>query len=262
MVKYTDPNQPVVFMGCYSQLAKAQIMNHKRWPVVIVWSGSDALRLHEVTDFVEFCKQNDDKIYHIAHSHWIQTDLKHWGLKWIDRVILPQDLSPFTYADTWGKSVYHYGTTRGWYYGTPIVKRLRDEWQKPKGKPNSFHIANQETYKLPELIEKYRDSFIGIRLTEHDNMGLSAIEMGLMGRRTIFNGNIPCAINYSETYDTYESRIRQELVHDKDRLYGEVKRMVLDAWGRWGDGPDRLLAEEMREFVHDDEAWLDTKYYE
>lgn len=262
LTKFTDRKRPVVFMGCYSHMAKTDIMNHQGWPVVIVWSGSDSLRLHERTDFVEFCKKNTDKVFHIAHSHWIQTDLEHWGLPYIDRVVLPQDLSPFKFEPKWGKSIYHYGTERKWYYGTDIVEKLRLQWEKPKGVPNNFHITNHTAYKLPELLEIYKDSFIGIRLTEHDNMALSAIELGLMGRRSIFNGNIPCAINYSEKYIQYEPSIRKELFFNKDGLLDEVRRLVLDVWNKWGEGPDKLLAEEMREFVHDDQEWLETKYYQ
>ena len=262
MVHYTNKREPVVFFGMYGELAKLQAMNHTGL-MVIVWSGSDSLRLHEVTGFVEWCKENEHRVFHIAHSHWIQTDLKYWGLKYIDRVVLPADLSVFKFEPEWGKSVYHYGAKqREWYYGTDIVKKLRKEWEKPKGKPNRFHVTCHGGYPTDQLIELYKDSFIGVRLTEHDNMALSAIEMGLMGRRTIFNGNIPGAINYSEKYDTYIPEIRQKSVHDKTGLIGEVRGLILQAWEKWGEGPDKLLAEEMREFVNDDMKWLETEYYD
>jgi len=91
-------------------------------------------------------------------------------------------------------------------------------------------------------------------------MAMSCVEMGLMGRRSIFNGNIPCAIPYPcHPYDKYEPETRMRWVWQAASLMGVVAEMVLE---HRGTPPDRLLAEEMLEFIHDDEDWLDTKFYE
>jgi len=249
-------DEPVVFFGCYGRLTKAWIMNH-RGLVVIVWSGSDSLRLHEDTVFVRHVKDRPDRIFNIAHSHWIQKDLDHWGLPYIDRVVLPADLSRFKF-EPGGSKVYHYGSKqREWYYGTTIMKKIRDKWSGNIRYPEVV-IAGHNAYNQDELYQIYKDSFIGVRLTEHDNMALSCIEMGLMGRRSIFNGNIPCAISYGSQYLTYDTDVRKRWVYQNDTLQGKVEKMILEA----DREPDKLLAEEMREFVYDDEAWLYTKYYE
>ena len=72
-----DKDVPVVFFGCYGGGIKQYIMNQRNL-VVIVWSGGDGVRLHEDINFVDYCKENKHRIFHIAHSHWLQTDLKHW----------------------------------------------------------------------------------------------------------------------------------------------------------------------------------------
>jgi len=230
--------------------------------VVIVWSGGDSLRLHERTDFVQYCKDNEHRIFHFAHSWWIQHDLEHWGLKYIDKVILPQNLEQFQFDPHPGKSIYHYTTSDGgreWFYGTDIVKPLRDRWVNVKRLPDNVYITNLGGYRGQGLLDVYRDSSVGVRLTEHDNMALSCIEMGLMGRRSIFNGNIPCAIPYPSKEYYYNAELKKNPLFRVDNLESTIGSLIL---AHWNDEPDKLLAEEMREFVYDDEKWLNTEYYE
>ena len=252
-----DKKQPVVFFGCYGRGTKVDAMNHLGL-CVIVWSGSDSGRLHERGDFVDFLRANKDRVFHIAHSHWIQTDLEHFGIPYIDRVVLPVDLSGFKFEEQVGTKVYHYGTKqRDWFYGTHIMKKLRTSWNKSQSYPDIV-ITAHGAYSQEELYGIYKDCFIGVRLTEHDNMALSCIELGLMGRRSIFNGNIPCAIPYSErTHTTYNPMWRRGWIYQDESLMGKVGKMILEA----NREPDKLLAEEMREFVNDKEDWLNTEFY-
>ena len=253
-----DKKGPVVVFGCYGRGTKADIMNHLGM-MVIVWSGSDSLRLNESSQFVDFCKKNAHRVFHIAHSHWIQTDLRHFGLEYIDKVVMPKDVSGFKFEEEVGNGVYHYSTQdRGWYYGTHIMKKLSNKWAKNDNFPK-IHTAHQTTYNTNGLYGIYKDSFLGVRLTEHDNMAMSVVEMGLMGRRSIFNGNVPCAIPYPcHPYDRYEPMTKKQWVWQDESLFGVIGKMILEA----DREPDRLLAEEMREFVHDDGDWLNTKFYE
>lgn len=248
---------PIVVFGCYGKGTKHDIMNH-RGLCVIVWSGSDSTRLHEYGEFVHYLKDHEDTIFHIAHSHWIQTDLDHWGIKYIDRVVFPVDLSRFKFEEQTGTKVYHYGSKqREWFYGSHLMRKLRDRWAKPQHLPKVI-ITEAGGYNQEELYEIYKDCFVGVRLTEHDNMALSCVELGLMGRRSIFNGNIPCAISYGQNYTRYEPETRRRWVYQDESLLGKVGDMILEMDRK----PDKMLAEEMRDFVHDTEDWLDTKFYE
>lgn len=239
MNRYEDRRLPVVFFGCYNRGPRERIMKHTGL-VVIVWAGSDSMNMKNHEYFNQFCRANKHRIFHIAHSHWIRKDLEEVGLEVIDRVILPKDLSAFKYCDNPGKSVYHYtcqDRKRQSFYGTDVVERLITKWGQTKGKPQ-VHITNFYAMKQEELIHLYEDSYIGVRLTTHDNMSLSCIEMGLMGRPSIFNGNIPGAIPFTDR-EAIEPLI----------LNGDKK-------------PSKLLAEEMAEFVYDDMKWLNTEYYD
>jgi hypothetical protein len=252
-----DRKEPVVMFGMYGRGTKADCMNHQGL-CVIVWSGSDSTRLHEDVNFVTYLKDNCDRVFHIAHSHWIQTDLKHWGLSYIDKVVLPVNLDRYKFEPEVGNGVYHYGTKqREWYYGTHLMKKLRTNWDKRTGMPH-IHITAHGAYSQDELYEIYKDCFIGVRLTEHDNMALSCIEMGLMGRYSIFNGNIPCAIPYGQNYTTYDPMTRKQWVYQDESLLGTVASMIISH----APTPSEDLADEMVDFIHDNEDWLDTKYYE
>lgn len=250
---------PVVVFGCYGGGTKMDIMNHEGL-CVIVWSGSDSVRLHEKHSFIDFCKANKHRVFHIAHSHWIQTDLKHFGFDVIDRVVVPKDLSMFKYEPHQGTGVYHYGTNdRSWYYGTDLMKKLSTLWAKFDKYPK-IHMAIQTTYKPEQLYDIYKDSFIGVRLTEHDNMAMSVLEMGLMGRRSIFNGNVPGAIPYPcVPYITYTPETRRRWVWQDDSLLSVVAEMILHYYD-WPT-PSRELAEEVLEFVNGPEDWLNTEFH-
>lgn len=257
MTMYVNKNAPVMFFGCYSQLAKVAVMNN-RSITVIVWSGGDSLRLHEMPDFVDYCKRNEHRVFHYAHSWWIQKDLELYGIKYIDKVILPRDLNDFQYSDKVGTKVYHYGSQdRDFAYGSDIVRKIWLQWNNRKGYPE-FHKTNAHAMKLPELINAYKESFVGVRLTEHDNMALSCIELGLMGRPSIFNGNIPGAIPFPVKEYHYEPKLKLQPMFRVENLESEVARLILEA----SREPSKLLAEEMREFVFDDEKWLYTETYE
>ena len=262
-MEYYDPyarNQrtlPMVAFGCYGKGTKVDIMNHQGL-CVIVWSGSDSTRLHEYNEFVRYLLDNSDRVFHIAHSHWIQTDLKYFKIPYIDKVVFPTDLSGYKFEPQIGTRVYHYGSKqREWYYGSHLMRKLRSRWEKPQHYPK-VEITNAGGYSREELYEIYKDCFVGVRLTEHDNMALSCVEMGLMGRRSIFNGNIPCAIEYGQNYTTYDPGTRRQWVYQDEGLLGKVASMILTMDRK----PDPVLAEEMREFVFDNEDWLDTKFYE
>jgi hypothetical protein len=235
-----DKDEPIICFGCYTKRVMQWVVEH-RGLCVIVWSGSDSMNLKTQTWFVNHCKENKDRIRHIAYSHWIKSDLEAVGLEYIEKVVLPCTFDWLKFEPEHQGKIYHYTVqhkSRRWFYGTDDIKN----WEKRNRLlQNKIIYTNFYAYKQNELYELYKSSFMGIRLTDHDNMALSCIEMGLMGRRSIFNGNIPCAINYE----------------DKE----EAKRLMLDMFKNQPE-PDKLVAEEMREFVHDDMKWLNTEYYD
>jgi hypothetical protein len=236
----SDINEPLVVFGCYTKTAVEWVMKHKGL-CIIVWSGSDAVNLKQWKYFSHFLRENKHRYIHIAYSHWIKSDLDSVGLEYIEKPIFPVEFNWLKFEDFQGDKIYHYTASqkaRQFIYGTSAIKN----WQK-RNQLLQNHIIMAHCYhmKKPELYETYKRCYMGIRLTEHDNMALSCVEMALMGRPSIFNGNIPGAINYTDNEEAKHLLLK----YYKDR-----------------PEPSKELAEEMREFIHDDEKWLNTEYYD
>lgn len=235
----SDKNEPLIAFGCYTKTVIEWLMAHEGL-LVIVWSGGDAMNLRKWGYFVKWLKANEHRVFHIAHSHWIQADLEGVGLKYIDRVVLPTSFEWLKFEPEHDGKIYHYhNRSSGMYsfYGTDLVNDLERRKKLPFVKAAFGHVK----MKSPEMYDYYRSCYIGVRLTWHDNMSLSCIEMALMGRPSIFNGNIPGAIPFK----------------DKD----DARRLILELH-KDQPIPSKELAEEMREFVYDNEDWLNTEFYD
>jgi hypothetical protein len=231
---YSEINEPAVFYGMYTKNHYNILMSHRGLSVV-VWAGSDSMNIPPY--LVRFFHENKHRVFHLAYSHWIKHDLDFHGIEYIEKPIFGMDFDDFRFSGIRGDRIYNYHArkeARDFYGHTFMVNLVK--------KYPAIHVElcvhGQHKRKLMQ--EVYDRCFMGVRMTTHDQMGLSVIEMGLLGKRSVFNGNVPCALNF--------------------RNEQEAEDLILEYWANPPD-PDRLLAEEMREFVRDDEKWLDTSYY-
>jgi len=256
-----DTQVPLFVFGCGSITLKTCVSNHKGF-AVILWTGSDTLTLHQHPGFVAYLKQNEDRIFNVTFSHWCKTDLDHFGINYQHRLIIPVDVSGYQFESECEDKVYHYGNRkRQWYYGTTLLNRIELQWEHDSTAPEFIYTTYGEHREM-ELYELYKDAIIGVRLTEHDGIAGSVIEMGLMGRRSIYNDpQVPCAVTYmSNPYLEYDPMVTKRWCYQGNSLIQSVGQLILDTVHEHPD-PDKLLAEEMKEFVYDDLAWLDTKFY-
>jgi len=254
---------PLLVYGGGNQMRKKLVMNHKGL-AVIVWTGSDTLMLQENPGFVEYLKENENRIFSLTFSHWCKTDLDHFGIKYQHRLVIPTDKTLYKYVPETKGEIYHYGSAnKPWNYGTNLVKEIERKWDAYQITKNpEFIYTTYHAYSTSDLLGLYRDSILGVRLTEHDGIAGSVLEMGLMGRRSIYNDpQVPCAIPYLDNpYTKYNPGVKQKWCYQKGDLVQIVGDMIQEELNE-RPLPDKLLAEEMEEFVYDDLAWLDTKYY-
>ena len=245
MQYYGDPNAPAVFFGCGGFKIRHMVMEHKSFAVV-VWGGSDSMTINKTGGLKDYFHKNKDRIFHVAHSHWIQKDLEDAGIDYIDEVVLPVEFDPVQFRICpLGDRIYHYGPitkSREPFYGTDIVRQMEKSISTTHVFSGKFTITNANAMSRDEIHREYKRAFVGIRLTDHDNMALSCIEMGLMGRHSIFNGNIPGAI----PYDVKEP--------------GHIMKLVIEEY-KYAEA-DKLLSHEMWDFVNDDMKWCYTEFYE
>ena len=177
---YHDRDKPCVFFGCYKGRDVMRIINHKGLAVVC-WRGTDILGMTK-EDIKVLRKPN---IFHIAISDYIAKDLDRHGLKYKRFPVTATRLkfNPVPLGD----AVYTYiDKRRPHEYGMEIIKKL-------SGKYNIIIGYDYPKEKMPGI---YRHCFIGLRLTRHDGLPNTVIEMGLMGRKCVCNCGLPNAISY------------------------------------------------------------------
>lgn len=232
---YNNPTKPALFFGCYRRSDVRAILNHMVCPVIL-WGGTDAANLKN-GKYKEIRRRKN--IAHVAQSIFISEDLQKFGIPHVLLPVCAAPLEKFSPCEL-GNSVYfYYGTKKKWkFYGGNYVERLQDEMpdlkviKRSSGGKNSVP-ANQ----MPGI---YSKCFIGLRLVPHDGISWSVIEMGLMGRRVVHNGDAPNAIPWSN--------------------YQDVKRAVLQERKKIGS-INIELAEQVKDYIDIGEDWLDTDYY-
>ena len=62
---------------------------------------------------------------------------------------------------------------------------------------------------VSQLVDVYKKCFIGLRLTKHDGLSNTVVELGLSGRRCVWNGGSPNAVRWS-TVDSVVEAIKAE----------------------------------------------------
>ena len=220
-VKYSE-FEPLVVFGMYSPEDYKQL-NHSA-PVILVWGGTDAMNVNEGRATI--LKQ--PHIRHIAQSKWISEDLTRWGIPHeclpVTPAIVDLDLAPrgdsiyVYYGAEWAKDFYGYGVAK--------------EVQARTGLNAIF--ATSKTFNREQLIQAYRDSFIGLRLTKHDGLSVTVVELGMMGRRCIFNGDNPNSIGWHNADDICENVLKEfESRHNDNSGIAAAVKKHLDIGDQW-----------------------------
>jgi len=194
---YSDPTKPALFYGCYYRQGDVEkIMAHKNL-AICAWTGSDGGFLARKPDQYRVLKEARH-IRHVATSKFIADDLEKFGLK---HVYLPIFLSDENFkAVPLGKKIYVYGDSRNtWLYGFDIIRQVQKEL--PDFEFLEINSPLSEKDRERDMKEVYGECFVGLRPTRHDGICHTAVEMGLMGRRMIWNGSMPNAIRWKTVED-------------------------------------------------------------
>ena len=241
LARYKKITYPTVFFGAYihrySKTNFNRLLEHKALGV-IVWRGSDIMLLRQKDDEVKKVMleklKKKENLRHVAIGRFIERDLEHFG---IDYVRLPiTAVKPITNPQPLGDSIYCYlpntTTEQRDFYGGSIVDELK------KLLPDEKFIIT--TGNHPDVKELYKQCYLGLRLTRHDGLPNTVLEMGLMGRRCIYNDvRVPNAIPWKGIEDLV-SIIKRE----RKRL------PQID-----------MVAESVRNYIDIPNNWLDTNFW-
>lgn len=191
---YRSPLSPTVFNGLYHREDYIRVTEH-HGKAVVVWCGTDArsrAALHADT-FQHFPSDTT----HIAKSKDVLRSLAEIGVKAIHHPITPT--MPTPRPEPLGNSVYIYGT--GPKYGINMLDTIRQAIPHPviHMDPSRGTIPNEAMQDI------YRQCFMGLRLTQHDGLPNTVLELGLMGRPCVFNGEIPGCFQWTTAQDVVDA---------------------------------------------------------
>jgi hypothetical protein len=88
---------------------------------------------------------------------------------------------------------------------------------------------------------------MGLRLTEHDGLPNTVIELGLMGRQSLCNAGTPASIPFDR--------------NDVKNIAETIKQRIKDLDGEINYGNQTDIAKQMRDFVNIGDEWLQEEFY-
>lgn len=205
LTPYEVATWDTVFMGMYREEDLMLLATHLGGST-IVWFGSDALNLQE--DWYKFVKDS----VNIAVSHQVLETLASKGIEaiWCPiNAVIPHHWPLVPNGD----KIFWYSGNAPEYYGQDIINEIRERINIP------IIRAGHDTFTKSELYHVYSHCFLNLRLTEHDGCPNTNIEMGLMGRRSIYNGDLPASIPWQSVDDICQSIMREYSTRHVDNVY-------------------------------------------
>jgi hypothetical protein len=205
LIPYKNCIGEIVFMGMYREEDLVLLATHLGTST-IVWFGSDAKDLPE--DWIKFVQSSRN----IAVSHQVQETLTAKG---VDSIWCPINA---VIPHHWplvpnGDKIFWYSGNAPEYYGQELINEIKERINIP------IIRAGHDTFEKSEIFDVYAQCFLNLRLTPHDGCPNTNIEMGLMGRRSIFNGDLPGSIPWQSVDDICQSIMREYSTRHVDNVY-------------------------------------------
>lgn len=206
LTEYKSQEDLLVMFGMYREEDFQTFEKHKG-QVILVWQGMDAKQIEH-----KWINTLRKKGKHFSISHWIKSSL--------DTERIPNEFRPLSATKAApnpqrkGRSVYFYTSDlsedSARYYGEHMI----DEIQRKTGMQIIKGKFGLYPHRDMPLI--YRECFINLRLTEYDGCPNTNLEMGLMGRKSVFNGDIPGSLKWRTIDD-----ICAHIVHEYEHRFEE-----------------------------------------
>ena len=119
-----------------------------------------------------------------------------------------------------GHKVYVYGGpesgVRAEFYGLNHLAEIQQQLPDV-----NFVIGHTSppTFAYEQMASIYQDCLMGLRLTPHDGCSNTVVELGLMGRRCVWNGDLPNAIPWRTTVDVVSAIKHQRALQGSTNAY-------------------------------------------
>lgn len=260
LINYNDNYKPAIYYGIWSENDLKTLCGNKSLKVII-WSGGDINAEKYRQDYIKKKVLNTvervkklTKVVHISKSSFIDKSLEEFGIPYLKIPYIALDPNKYKPVQK-GDSIYIYTAPASeLYYGSNfydmVVKKYSNinfifaccsqsyDGLKSKGGKYKYNI---NYYERDILINKiYPQCFLALRLTIHDGIANTVQELGLMGIKSVHNGNGPSCLNY-ETFDDICNHIDNEI-----KSIGTC---------------DETLANEVRKYLTLPSNFYDTSFY-
>jgi hypothetical protein len=205
LTPYEVATWDTVFMGMYRQEDLETLATHLG-ASTIVWFGSDAKDLPE-----ESVKFMQDSV-NIAVSQQVMETLASKGIEavWCPiNAVIPHEWPVVPN----GEKIFWYSGNAPEYYGESLINEIKERINIP------IIRAGHDTFTKEQLVDVYSKCFLNLRLTPHDGCPNTNIEMGLMGRRSIYNGDLPASIPWQSVDDICQSIRIEYLSRNVENAY-------------------------------------------
>ena len=205
LTPYEVATWDTVFMGMYRQEDLETLATHLG-ASTIVWFGSDAKDLPE-----ESVKFMQDSV-NIAVSQQVMETLASKGIEavWCPiNAVIPHEWPVVPN----GEKIFWYSGNAPEYYGESLINEIKERINIP------ILRAGHDTFTKEQLVDVYSQCFLNLRLTPHDGCPNTNIEMGLMGRRSIYNGDLPASIPWQSVDDICQSIMTEYISRNVDNIY-------------------------------------------
>lgn len=207
---YLDSSKPLALFGMYREEDLDVFRSHKGL-ITLIWQGSDAKNIPVL--YLEELRKKPAR--HIAISHWNSASLKKYGIdhECIAVSATIDNLQPCPRGD----SIYFYSSDESKesadLYGEYMLEEIKNR--------TGLNIirGTLTTFNKEELVEMYKKCFINLRLTKYDGCPNTNLEMGMMGRRSVFNGLIPHSLAWGSVEDICETIMREYENRHLDNSY-------------------------------------------
>lgn len=226
--QYNHPGRPAIFFGCYPK--QVNLVAYHQTPAVVVWLGTDALYAKSKPEHYALVLGRTD-LRHIALSQMVSNTLGSIG---IENTIVP--LTPFTYEGfeptAMGRHAYFYNPNQNpQLYGRQWVAKA-----SPLITRSGVSLYHSTTHNIvrEEMPWVYSQCFCNLRLTSHDGLSNTVVEMALMGRHSLWNNPVPGATPWKDEFDIIRFVERE----------------------RQRQQPDLQLREEMLDYLNVGNDWM------
>ena len=232
--KYKDRNSPAIFYG----LGGSRDLQRHNSMAVVIWRGSDIVKFKSKRKFKFLKKKN---VYNIAISSFIVKDIEGSGVRFKFIPIASTDFSIFNPCKL-GNEIYTYVPCKSnekhiKRYGLKIINKII---KNVEYKVNIISYENRCSQK--QLVKIYERCFCGLRLTKHDGLPNQVVEMALMGRRSIYNGELPGSIKWRD-------KNFENIIYNINK---EAKKIGTTNY---------KLSYDMRKYLDVGDSWMNTKFW-